>query len=152
MRRKSTLASAMVLLAMPVDASADGLAAPARMIILIGADWCAPCVAELRELPVLANAAAPNRLVLAWTDRAARLPPEAARLGVTQVSLAKAREMLVRFGRGNSGLPLVVMLREDGTACGTLRESLSKEGIAELLASCGAERQALSTSAANRTD
>jgi thiol-disulfide isomerase/thioredoxin len=142
MRFKSILAIASILLAIPADASADGLTAPARTIILIGADWCAPCVAELRELPALAKAAAPNRLVLAWTDRSARLPPEAAQLGVTQVSLAKARELMARYGHGNSGLPLVVMLSNDGTACGTLRERLSKDGIALLLASCSTDRQA----------
>ena len=150
MQCRSTLAAAMMLLAMPVDASAEGLATPPHTIILIGADWCAPCVAELRELPSLANAAAPHRLVLAWTDRPARLSPQAAQLGVTQVPLAKAREMMARYGQGNSGLPLVVMLSDDGAACGTLRERLSKEGIAALLASCSADRQALQSNVAKR--
>lgn len=136
MRFKPTLTAAAVLLAMPAAGSAGGLPAPDHTIILIGADWCAPCVAELRELPALARAAAPDRLVLAWTDRAARLPPEAAQLGVTQVPLVTAREMMARYGEGNSGLPLVVMLRNDGTACGTLREALTKERLALLRRSC----------------
>jgi hypothetical protein len=137
MRFKPALAIAAMLLAVPAVAPAGQPASPAHTIILLGADWCAPCVVELRELPTLARAAAPLRLVLAWTDRAARLPAEAVRLGVTQVPLATAREMLARYGEGNAGLPLAVMLRGDGTACATLREGLSKDGIAAMLKSCG---------------
>jgi hypothetical protein len=137
MRFKPALAIAAMLLAAPAVTSAGEPVTPAHTIILVGADWCAPCVIELRELPALARAAAPDRLVLAWTDRAARLPAEAVRLGVTQVPLATAREMLARYGEGNAGLPLAVMLRGDGTACGRLRKGLSKDGIAVLLKSCG---------------
>jgi hypothetical protein len=134
---RTTLAMALTLFAVPTAAAAGEPATPAHTIILIGADWCAPCVAELRDLPALARAAAPARLVLAWTDHSARLPVEAVQLGVTQVSAAMAREMVARYDERHSGLPMAVMLRNDGTACGMLRQRLSREGIAAMLRSCG---------------
>jgi thiol-disulfide isomerase/thioredoxin len=136
-RFKPALSMAAMVLALPAVTSAGEPASPAHTIILFGADWCAPCVVELRELPALARAAAPDRVVLAWTDRAARLPAEAVGLGVTQVPVASAREMLARYGERNAGLPLAVMVRGDGAACGRLRKGLSKDGIAALRKSCG---------------
>ena len=122
---------------MPVDALASEPAAPLHTIILFGADWCAPCVTELRDLPKLAEAAAPDRLELAWTDHPARLPAQAVRIGVTQASRIRVRELMMRYGQGNSGLPFVVMLRDDGTRCATLGRRLSEEGITALRKRCG---------------
>jgi thiol-disulfide isomerase/thioredoxin len=142
MRRLFILPIAAVLVCLPAWAFANVPAAHPHTIILFGADWCAPCVAELSKLPSLADVAAPDHLVLAWTDHLARLPDDAAHLGVTRIAPVKARALMVRFGKGNYGLPLVVMLRDDGTRCAMLRQSLSKEGIAALRRSCAGNGQA----------
>jgi thiol-disulfide isomerase/thioredoxin len=139
MHWKLILSIAVMLLATSAGIAAEP-AASARTIILFGADWCAPCVAELRDLPALADAAAPDRLILAWTDRPARVPDKAVRSGVTQVTVARARELMARYGEGNAGLPLVVMLRSDGTPCAIQHRSLSSEGLAALLKRCDDRR------------
>jgi thiol-disulfide isomerase/thioredoxin len=45
-----------------------------RRVILLGARWCAPCMAEWRNLPRLAAMVAPDRIVLAWVDRPIAVP------------------------------------------------------------------------------
>jgi thiol-disulfide isomerase/thioredoxin len=57
-------------LAMPTSA----LGAEPHRIVLLGARWCAPCMAEYAHLPELVRAAAPDRIVLAWIDRPIAVP------------------------------------------------------------------------------
>ncbi|GHC98866.1 hypothetical protein GCM10019060_31100 [Novosphingobium pokkalii] len=57
-------------LAMPTSA----LGAEPHRIVLLGARWCAPCMAEYANLPALVRAAAPDRVVLAWIDRPIAVP------------------------------------------------------------------------------
>lgn len=139
MRRQIVLALLWILLALPV-AMAAGQVPSQRTIILFGANWCAPCVAELRELPDLSTAAAPDRLVIAWTDGAARVPAALTAAGVEQLPQAKARELLLRYGSGNAGLPLVVMTGKDGSRCAMQRRRLTSDGIAALRKDCDAGR------------
>ena len=136
MRWTSTLRIFVILAAIPALAFAETTSYSGQTIILFGADWCAPCVAELRDLPDLARAAAPDRMALAWTDRMVRISPEVRRLGVTQLSLSRARELLSSYGTGNSGLPLVVMLGEDRKPCAMVRRRLTTVGIMELRNTC----------------
>ncbi|MDE2405872.1 MAG: hypothetical protein KGM17_14480 [Sphingomonadales bacterium] len=125
--------SILVLLQATLLAPAPAAPAPMRLV-LFGAVWCAPCRAELRNLPALAGAAAPQRITLAWIDRpalpttaeVAQLPPaQAARL---------ARELL---GEGY-GLPAAVMLDAGGRACAVLRAPLTPAAIAGLRKACTA--------------
>jgi thiol-disulfide isomerase/thioredoxin len=52
----------------------SALGAEPHRIVLLGARWCAPCMAEYAHLPELVRAAAPDRIVLAWIDRPIAVP------------------------------------------------------------------------------
>lgn len=126
---------AFAILAVPAATAASADALEQREIILFGANWCVPCIEELRDLPELAKAASPDRLVIAWTDGVPRIPGG---LGVERLPREKSRELLARYGSGNAGLPLTVMIGKDGARCAMLRRRLTGGGIAGLRKECDA--------------
>jgi len=116
-------------------AVAQEAAAPYR-IVLLGARWCAPCMAEYANLPALVGAAAPDRIVLAWVDRP--IPVPAAVQGQVDIMpAAQARQLAEsRLGEG-FGLPAALVLSR---ACPPWRGPLRAQDLAAWRASCAVAR------------
>lgn len=111
-------------------------ARPANALVLFGANWCAPCLEELKDLPGLASAAAPARLVLAWTDATPpRLWPSWP-ANATTMPRAAAVRMMAEFETDSAGLPFAVLLDAQGRSCAVWRGKVTRERIAALKARC----------------
>jgi thiol-disulfide isomerase/thioredoxin len=108
-------------------------------LLLFGANWCAPCRAELGELPALALAVAPGRLILAWTDVEPRLQAGHP-ANVRVLSREEARALLGAHASMNAGLPFAVARDVDGKICGFARQRLSPSAAAALVAQCRVRR------------
>jgi hypothetical protein len=135
MRSLSIVVAALFLLGNASPAKPEPK--PAGALILFGADWCAPCLVELRDLAGLAKAAAPRRIVLAWIDgeaaarRSATLPAN-----VELADPARARFLLDTVARDAAGLPYAVMLDGKGGMCADWRAPLPPEDIGAMRARC----------------
>jgi len=130
------VAALAVLLAASSAPAAEEAPPPAHALILFGANWCAPCLAELRSLPDYGAMIAPAPLLVAWTDgQPPRLWP--AWPGNAQmVPLGQAPALLARIGGKTAGLPYVAMLDEKGRLCADLRGKLDRERLAAMLRTC----------------
>jgi len=121
-------------------------ALPPHALILFGANWCAPCLAELRDLPAHADAIAPAPVLLAWTDGAPRRLwrnwPANARI----VPPGESPALLARIGGRTAGLPYVALLDGAGRLCADLRGKLSASRLAEMRARCAGGGQAAAPS------
>ncbi|WP_234149005.1 thioredoxin domain-containing protein [Sphingobium sufflavum] len=107
-----------------------------RTIILFGASWCAPCLVELRNLPKLAAAAAPDRLVIAWTDGAARRLVSVHPANVELVEQDRAQQLLEEMAGDAAGLPYAVMLDGRGKRCAEWRAPLMPPDVSRFRALC----------------
>lgn len=107
-----------------------------RRIILFGASWCAPCLIEIRGLPQLAAAAAPDRLIVAWTDSGADRYLAAAPANVEPMAQGASRRMLASLAGDVAGLPFAVMLDRQGRRCAEWRAPLTPRDVARLRALC----------------
>jgi thiol-disulfide isomerase/thioredoxin len=116
-------------------AAQESPSAQPRKIILLGARWCAPCMAELRDLPRLAAAAAPDRIALAWVDRPPALPPALA-AQVDIIAPPQAHALAVRLGGQGFGLPMAAIMAPSGQYCRPWPHSLSPEKLPDLRQSC----------------
>lgn len=108
-------------------------------LLLFGADWCAPCRAELAELPALARAIAPDRLILAWTDVEPRLPTGRP-ANVRVLDRGEARLLLAFYAEINAGLPFALARDARGRTCGFVRHRLNPADAAALIAPCRVPR------------
>jgi hypothetical protein len=108
-----------------------------RLIVLFGARWCAPCMAEYRRLPELTATAAPDRLALAWVDRTIAPPPALASV-IVSLPLDQARRLAHRSGGEGYGLPFAVMFDSADRPCAVWRAPLTTHDIATLRARCAA--------------
>jgi thiol-disulfide isomerase/thioredoxin len=104
-------------------------------IILLGARWCAPCMVEWRNLPQLAAAVAPDRIVLAWVDRPIPVPPALAPQ-VSSMPAAEAQALALRHGGQGFGLPMVLIVEEGGKVCSVWRRPLTVGDLAEAYRPC----------------
>jgi len=125
-------ASALAVLGLGGAGRAEELA-DTRSIILFGANWCAPCRAELKDLAQLVRAAVPSQVVLAWLDGR---PPVKERPGVTILSREEAVAMFERIPGRNQGVPFNVIVDGDGKVCAELREPIRTEMVANFKATC----------------
>jgi hypothetical protein len=120
-------------------AAADGDAPlPAGALLLFGANWCAPCLGELRSLPAWGAAMAPAPVLVAWTDRA---PPRLWRewpVNARLLGLDEARALLRRMESRTAGLPYVALVDAGGHICADLRGALSPARLAAMKARCAA--------------
>lgn len=127
----------LALLAAPaLTAEPEDRALPAHALILFGANWCAPCLAELRELPAHAAAVAPAPVLLAWTDGAPRPLWSVWPTNAQLVPEGEGAGLLARLGGRTAGLPYVVMLDREGRLCADLRGKLTAARLAALKARC----------------
>jgi len=101
-------------------------------LVLLGARWCAPCMAELAALPRIVAAAGEETVVLAWVDRA--LPPPAGRVEI--MPTAEARALAERLGGAGYGLPMATWIAPDGKVCAPWRTALRAQDVTSLIASC----------------
>jgi hypothetical protein len=128
----------VALLAWPVVAkgAGDEIKLPPNGLILFGANWCAPCLEELRDLPALARTMAPERIVLAWTDgKPVRLWREwPGNADVTSVT--DAMQAIQRLGGSSAGLPYAVLLDAKGKRCADLRGKLTVARLEAMKARC----------------
>ncbi|HWL46808.1 MAG TPA: hypothetical protein VNQ31_03750 [Sphingomonadaceae bacterium] len=123
---------------LPAGSAAVGDApGDARLIMMFGARWCAPCMAEYRRLAALVPAAAPDRIALAWVDRPIAPPPAVARL-VGSVPAAEARRFARLIGGDGYGLPFAAMFDSAERPCAVWRGALDAAAIAGLRARCAA--------------
>lgn len=131
------LAAAMVLAMLPGVAwgGAEADATTPHRIVLLGARWCAPCMAELGHLPDLVRAAAPDRLVLAWIDRPIPIRGELAGQ-VDTMDPAEARRLAERELGEGFGLPAAIALGPAGRACRPLRGSIAAPDLAAWRRNC----------------
>ena len=104
-------------------------------IVLFGARWCAPCMAEYKNLPQLAKAAAPDRIALAWIDRPIGVPTA---LGpITRViPVEEARQTAERLGGIGYGLPFSSMNDSEGHVCALWRNPLEPSNLETLRKLC----------------
>lgn len=138
MRRTSILFNVIsfIFLAIMVPASLQAQSeATGRRIILLGARWCAPCMAEWRNLPRLAAMVAPDRIVLAWVDRPIAVPPGLAPQ-VTTMPAPEAQALAVRHGGQGFGLPMAVIMDAQGKACPLWRRPLRPEDVTDFYRTC----------------
>jgi hypothetical protein len=107
----------------------------ADAVIMFGANWCAPCLEELRNLPELAAATAPGRLLLAWRDGSPR-PLWPAWPANVDIKPSAEIERLVGSKDLPAGLPYAVVLDSKGERCAVLNGKLTRDRIARLRARC----------------
>ena len=124
--------TALPALARPVTHEAF---APPDALILFGANWCAPCRAELRKLPLLAGAA-PGSVILAWSDGAPELAGAALPANVVIADSAQSRRLAQGAAGLSAGLPFAVLADENGAACAVWRGALDVARLAHLKTRC----------------
>jgi hypothetical protein len=107
----------------------------AGLTILFGARWCAPCMAEYKNLPALVAAAAPDRLALAWIDQPIA-PPSQGAPNVLSLPASEARHLAYKVAGAGYGLPFSVKFNLKGDVCAIWRAPLGAEDFAVLRARC----------------
>lgn len=92
-------------------------------------------MAELADLDRLAEAARPERVVLAWVDRPVQLP---ARLAgqVDTLPLAEAKSLAQRIGGPGYGLPMAQLTGHGYRNCPVWRHPLRPADITSLRSAC----------------
>lgn len=109
-----------------------------RTIIMFGASWCAPCIAELRNIGALASDASPDRIVIVWTDSGIRRYNFARRDNIEMASGPAAQQMALRYASGIAGLPYSVMIDGKGHKCAEWKSGLTPEAIRQMRVTCSA--------------
>lgn len=104
-------------------------------ILMFGASWCAPCIAELRDIATLASAAMPNRIQIVWTDNGINRYKIALPSNVEMASGAEVFEA-TRFISNVPGLPYSVVLDGQRRICAAWNGKLTPEAIRRMLADC----------------
>ncbi len=104
-------------------------------VILLGARWCAPCMAEWRDLASLVVVAKPDQVVLAWVDRPIS-PPASLNGKVAVMPLAQARELALRLGGEGFGLPMTAYTPAGMQACPPWRAPLHPRDLESLRKLC----------------
>lgn len=139
---KTMLATAAVV-AGPIAAEAPAHAPPTskivteRRFVMFGASWCAPCIAELRDITAIAGAARPDRVVIAWTDRGIRNYRRPLPTNVEIAPLPVAKDLSRQFASGGIGLPYTVLLDERSRKCAAINVRLTAGVIGALRRACG---------------
>lgn len=112
--------------------------ATTHKILMFGASWCAPCVAELRNIVKLASDASPDQIVIAWADGSIRRYKLPALGNVRIASGEGAQELVRRYASGAPGLPYSVMIDGQGRRCGEWKSGLNSDAIVRMRTACAA--------------
>lgn len=107
-----------------------------RELILFGANWCAPCRAELKDLDRMAARVAPDHLVVAWLDAPPRLSKKRLPANARVVSGLQARTLLNSFDGVGAGVPLAVMRDRQDNVCAVIKRRVRPADLAKILNGC----------------
>lgn len=109
---------------------------PANSLVIFGSRYCAPCVAELKELPRISEWRGQRPMVVAWIDK--EPPPAIGAYPATRVAgWREARRMLMSASDGASlAVPMVVATNAQGKVCGSTRQPLTKATVKGLTRAC----------------
>ena len=107
-----------------------------RTLVLFGASWCAPCIAEVHDIASLAAAARPERVLIAWTDDGIERIRFDRPDNVELASPQRARGLATAYGAGIVGYPYSVMLDGQGRKCAQWRRRLTPEAVPRMRRSC----------------
>lgn len=109
---------------------------PADALVIFGSRYCAPCVAELKELPRISQWRGTRPMVVAWIDK--EPPPVIRGYPATRtVEWREARRMLLASSAGASlAVPLVVTTNGQGKVCGSTRKPLTRAAVKDLMKGC----------------
>lgn len=109
---------------------------PANSLVIFGSRYCAPCVAELKELPRIAEWRGDRLMVVAWIDKESA-PAIGSYWGTRTADWREARRMLKAATDGPSlAVPLVVATNGQGKVCGATRQPLTKASVKSLTRAC----------------
>jgi len=130
------LLPAGAVLSAPQQVPGGRVVGPPSALILFGANWCAPCLAELRVLPDLAASVAPGRIMLAWTDAkpATLWPSWPANAEI--MPRTDALRLMSELNQESAGLPFAALLDPSGRICSVWRGKVTQERITALKARC----------------
>lgn len=109
---------------------------PPSALILFGANWCAPCLAELRVLPELATSVAPGRIMLAWTDAKPATLWSSWPANADIMSRVDALRLMSELNQESAGLPFAALLDASGRICSVWRGKMTQERITILKGRC----------------
>ena len=130
----------LVLLALVIAVPCRAADSERRTLVLFGASWCAPCIAELRGMRAIAASMPAGRIVIAWDD------PGIARFRFERpanaeiASPARARALKAAFAGDAAGYPYAVMLDGDNHVCARWRRGITAEAVTAMLRECGGTR------------
>jgi hypothetical protein len=132
------MARALAALGLLIGLAGAGPASPlpADALVIFGSRYCAPCVAELKELPKISQWRGSRPMVVAWIDKE---PPPVidAYPAARTAEWREARRMLMASSAGASlAVPLVVATNGQGKVCGSTRQPLTRALVKELMKAC----------------
>ena len=107
-----------------------------RTILMFGASWCAPCIAELRNIVALASGASPDRIMVVWTDRGIRRYKLTLPGNVEIASGEEVQQIAHQYASGITGLPYSVMIDGERRQCAEWRFGLTAEAIRQMRSTC----------------
>jgi thiol-disulfide isomerase/thioredoxin len=112
-------------------------------VLLFVAGWCAPCRAELQQLPQITAAARPFRVLVVPLDKGRRVEQMLASVPAAQrwrPEGAAWSQVQVDLLSGTAGLPFSVALAADRRPCASSRRGLDPGSVTQLVARCTAGR------------
>lgn len=138
MRWMSNIWVILILLSSPASAREEMGKDATVELLLFGANWCAPCRAELEELPGLAAVLGGDSLVVAWIDGTPRIEPKTLPANVRVLDRRSAQRLFDSFSTANAGLPLAVLRTATGKVCAVVRRRIRPIELATLRRGCAA--------------
>lgn len=142
--------STVCLLLLIFAGAAPGRAAESerRSLVLFGASWCAPCIAELRNMEAIAASMPGGRIVIAWNDSGISRFRFARPANVELASPARARALKAELAGDAAGYPYAVMLDGEGRVCARWRRGVTSDAVAAMRRECDKARARAAQSAA----